>query len=136
MVSTTHQYESAIGLPMSPPTWTSLLLPSSSHPSRCWAFAAACGLFSSCGEQTSHCTGTLFLLGLVSLLTVKIITDVYVFISILNLIFQLMSYFFLPVFTFVIWWFSFVLCMNSFLFGVCESVACFFIFGYPGFPVC
>ena len=34
LVSTKHQHESAIGFPMSPPTWTSLPQPSSSHPSR------------------------------------------------------------------------------------------------------
>ena len=33
-ISTKHQHESAIGLPMSPPAWTFLLPPSLFHPSR------------------------------------------------------------------------------------------------------
>ena len=34
MVSTIHQHESAMGIPMSPPSLTSLPPPFSSHPSR------------------------------------------------------------------------------------------------------
>ena len=34
LVSIKHQHESATGLPMSPPTWTSLSLSSPTHPSR------------------------------------------------------------------------------------------------------
>ena len=59
------------------------------------------------------------LIGEFSPLTFKIIIDMYIFIAILNLVFQLILYFFFIsfsffVFPFVVWWFIFVLCLSFF----------------------
>ena len=53
LVSTEHRHESAIGLPMSPPTWTSLPPPSLSCPSR---LLPSPGLSSLSHTANSHCT--------------------------------------------------------------------------------
>ena len=57
-------------------------------------------------------------IGTFSLLAFKVIIDTYVFISVLNLVFQLKCFFFL-------WFNDFLLCLFSLLFGFCESIVCF-----------
>ena len=72
--------------------------------------------------------------------TFKVIIDKYVFIAILNLVFQLILYlFFVPFFLFFLLWFDgFHLYYTWVLFFLffCESVVCFWFVVNPGFQVC